>query len=130
MAFTLWDGQFAEILASISGVDPDVGPTRHREPRQLQRRLDDQEQAQLLAAYDQGVMINDLGAMFDVSRVTVMATLNRLGAESRRGIVQRRIEEARSLYDGWKHREVGDALGGRIQSGWPCFIRCELFRGQ
>jgi hypothetical protein len=42
-------------------------------------------------------MINDLAAMFDLSRTAVMANLNRLGAESRRGIVNRLIEEASSL---------------------------------
>ena len=43
-------------------------------------------------------MINDLAEMFKVSRTAVMANLERLGAESRRGIVNRRIEEARLLY--------------------------------
>lgn len=35
-------------------------------------------------------MINDLAEMFDLSRTAVMANLTRLGAESRRGIVERR----------------------------------------
>ncbi len=57
-------------------------------------------------------MINDLAAMFDLSRTAVMANLNRLGAESRRGIVNRRIEEASSLYkQGWSLAGIGKYYG-------------------
>ena len=76
------------------------------------RGLDDQERAQLLAAYTEGVMISDLADMFDLSRTAVMANLTRLGAESRRGIVQRRLEEARSLYaQGWSLSRLGRHFG-------------------
>ncbi len=78
----------------------------------------------MLAAYDQGVTIMDLATMFDVSRVTVMSTLNRLGAESRRGIVQRRIEEARSLYElGWSLARIGSRYGV-----YPSTVRDALLR--
>jgi AraC-like DNA-binding protein len=101
-----------KLLSILAGEGRDRPPDRPTRSLQHQRRLDDQELAQLLAAYDQGVMINDLAAMFDLSRTAVMANLNRLGAESRRGIVQRRIEEAASLYQhGWSLARIGTKYG-------------------
>lgn len=48
------------------------------------------------------MMIDDRAEIFDLSRSAVMANLTRLGAESRRGIVERRIDEASALYlRGW-----------------------------
>jgi hypothetical protein len=57
-------------------------------------------------------MINDLGSMFGLSRTAVMANLARLGVESRRGIVDRRIEEASTLYlVGWSLARIGKRYG-------------------
>jgi AraC-like DNA-binding protein len=112
------------IEAILAGHGRDRLPVRPTRSHQRQRRLDDQEQAQLLSAYDQGVMINDLAAMFGLSRTAVMANLNRLGAESRRGIVHRRIEEARSLYEhGWSLAKIGKRYGV-----YPSTVRDALLR--
>lgn len=94
-----------------------------RSPRR-QRRLDGQEQAQLLTAYDQGVMINDLAVMFGLSRTAVITKLSRLRAESRRGVVDRRIEEATELY------EYGRSLAkiGRRYGVAPSTVRDALLR--
>jgi AraC-like DNA-binding protein len=101
--------KFQRVLAGHGRDRPSARATRSP---QRQRRLDDQEQAQLLAAYEQGVMINDLAAMFGLSRTAVMANLGRLGAESRRGVVDRRIEEARSLYEsGESLATIGNRYG-------------------
>jgi len=48
----------------LAGPERDHPPARTTRSRQFQRRLDDQELAQLLAAYEGGVMINDLAEMF------------------------------------------------------------------
>ena len=57
-------------------------------------------------------MINDLATMFGLSRTAVMANLHRLGAESRRGVVDRRIEEASALYkQGWSLAKIGKRYG-------------------
>lgn len=57
-------------------------------------------------------MINDLAEMFGLSRTAVMSNLTRLGAESRRGIVERRIEEASTLYaQGWSLAKIGQRYG-------------------
>lgn len=101
-----------KLQAILAGQERDRLPARTTRSPHRQRRLDDQEQAQLLAAYDQGVMINDLASMFGLSRTAVMANLNKLGAESRRGIVDRRIEEARTLYEqGWSLAKIGQRYG-------------------
>lgn len=98
--------------AILAGHERDRLPARPTRSVQRQRRLDVQEQAQLLASYDVGVMINDLAEMFGLSRTAVMANLNRLGAESRRGIIQRRIEEASVLYvQGWSLARIGKQYG-------------------
>ena len=81
----------------LAGEGRDRLPDRPTRSRQFQRRLDDQEQAQLLAAYEQGARVNDLAEIFGVSRSAVIANVSRLGAESRRGIVHRRIDEACAL---------------------------------
>ena len=100
------------LRAILAGEGRDRLPARPTRSRQFQRRLDDQELTQLLAAYEQGARVNDLAQIFGVSRSAVMANLSRLGAESRRGIVHRRIEEARALYErGWSLAQIGDQFG-------------------
>ena len=62
--------------------------------------------------YNHGVMISDLTEMFGISQSAALANLARLGAEPRRGIVQRRLEEARSLYtQGWSLSQLGRHFG-------------------
>jgi AraC-like DNA-binding protein len=96
----------------LAGHGRDRLPDRTTRSAQRQRRLDNQERARLLAAYDHGVMINELAAMFGLSRTAVMANLRRLGAGSRRGIVDRRIEEATTLYaEGSSLAKLGDRYG-------------------
>ena len=57
-------------------------------------------------------MISDLAEMFGISQSAALANLARLGAEPRRGIVQRRLEEARSLYaHGWSLSRIGRLFG-------------------
>jgi hypothetical protein len=57
-------------------------------------------------------MISDLVAAFGVSQGAVINNLKRLGAEPRRGIVQRQLEEARSLYEqGWSLSQLGRHFG-------------------
>ena len=57
-------------------------------------------------------MINDLVATFGISQSAILNNLKRLGAEPRRGIVQRRLEEARSLYEqGWSLSRLGRHFG-------------------
>ncbi len=69
-------------------------------------------------------MINDLAEMFDLSRTAVMANLTRLGAESRRGVVDRRIGEARSLYEtGWSLAKIAHSYGV-----YPSTVRDALLR--
>ncbi len=69
-------------------------------------------------------MINDLAEMFGLSRTAVMANLNRLGTESRRGIIQRRIEEAVALYkQGWSLAKIGKKYGV-----YPSTVRDALLR--
>lgn len=96
----------------LAGHGRDRPPARTTRSPLRQRRLDVQEQAQLLAAYKQGVKINDLAEVFGLSRTAVMANLDRLGVESRRGIVDRRIDEARSLYEqGYSLAKIGKWYG-------------------
>ena len=101
-----------KLLSILAGEGRDQLPDRPTRSRQFQRRLDDQELAQLLAAYEQGARITDLAAMFDIDRTTVMSNVSRLGAESRRGIVNRRIEEAGAVYEqGRSLAQIGDHFG-------------------
>ena len=57
-------------------------------------------------------MISDLAKMFGISPSAALANLARLGAEPRRGIVQRQLEEARSLSaEGWSRSRLGRHFG-------------------
>jgi len=100
------------LRAILAGHGRDRPPARATRSPQRQRRLDDQERTQLLASYNEGVMISDLAEMFGISQSAALANLARLGAEPRRGIVQRRLEEARSLYaQGWSLSRLGRHFG-------------------
>lgn len=69
-------------------------------------------------------MINDLAEVLDLSRTAVMANLSRLGAESRRGIVERRIDDASALYlRGWSLAKIGQRYGV-----YPSTVRDALLR--
>jgi AraC-like DNA-binding protein len=108
----------------LAGQDGDRMSARPTRSPLRQRRLEDQEQAQLLVAYNKGVLVNDLAAMFGLSRTTVMANLRRLGAEPRRGIVDRRIEEATTLSaEGWSLAKLGARYGVN-----PSTIRLALMK--
>jgi hypothetical protein len=69
----------------LAGHERDRPPARATRSPQRQRRLDDQEQVQLLAAYDQGVMINDRAEMFGLSRTAVIANLTDSGPNPAEG---------------------------------------------
>lgn len=98
-----------KILTLVPSSRPDHPP----------RRLKPDEVFDLVADYNEGTRINDLAAKYGINRVTVMAHLKREGAESRRGVVERRLPEATALYKGgWSLARIGEKLGVSPGTVW------------
>ena len=99
------------LQAILAGHERDRLPARTTRSRQSQRRLSEESIAKLVVAYAAGGRINDLATTFGVSRTAVMHHLQRQGVESRRGVVNRRLDEARSLYEhGWSLAQIAAKL--------------------
>jgi lambda repressor-like predicted transcriptional regulator len=76
---------------------------RQRPPKQSQTRLDPEEVAQLVAAYEAGGRVKQLARQFGIHRLTVSSILQREGVTLRpRGIHPDDLSEVIRLYrEGW-----------------------------
>ena len=81
---------------------------RRSERRQPHPRLPEVTIDELVDAYTRGATINELADRFSINRNTVMKHLQQRGAESRRGKIDRHIDQAGTLYlSGWSLARVG-----------------------
>ncbi|MFF3566900.1 hypothetical protein ACFYXQ_03865 [Nocardia jiangxiensis] len=77
------------------------------------RRLDDGQIRELIAGYEGGATVYELGARFGIERRTVSEILRRHGVPMRRkGLSAEQIDDAIHLYSlGWSLARVGQHLG-------------------
>ncbi|MGF6883766.1 hypothetical protein ABIA39_008349 [Nocardia sp. GAS34] len=77
------------------------------------RQLDTAEIAELIAGYEGGATVYQLGVHFGIERRTVSQILHRQGVSMRRrGLSPEQIDEAFHLYElGWSLARVGRHLG-------------------
>lgn len=95
-------------VTRLREISADRRPRRRQKRRQTQTRLPAASVSALLVAYRDGARIDELSERFGVHRNTVMKLLHKHGAESRRGKLDRNIEEAAALYlSGWSLARVG-----------------------
>ncbi len=104
------EDQLREVLERCQKPEQPAHTVRGKS-RQVQRRLSVESVDELVADYQDGVMIRELAEQFGIHRGTVVEHLDRAGVERRIDAVKRRLEEARSLYEsGWSLTRVGAHL--------------------
>ncbi len=101
--------QLREKLPNLDTLVP--GPASHDRPRRARRLAADQIQ-ELIAAYQSGSTVYELGAQFGIERRTVSAILRRHDVPMRRrGLSPDQVDHAMHLYNlGWSLARVGDHL--------------------
>jgi uncharacterized protein (DUF433 family) len=84
-----------------------------RSERQVQTRITDAEGVRLIAAYQAGAQINQLGLDFGINRNTVSSILRSSGIElRRRGLPADSVADIAALYlAGWSLASIGDHFG-------------------
>jgi transposase len=101
----LHSGSLAGLLTETLEDDA-TGPIR----RKQQRRLDAEEQALVIAAYQTGLTVYEVAKRHQIGRHTLSAILARQGVPRRRnGLNPEQISEARALYsDGWSTARIAE----------------------
>lgn len=114
-----------EILRHDDHADAATAPTRRASLRQVQARLTERHELDLVAAYRSGSSMNDLAAAFKIHRRTVRAVLTRHGVETRtRGLTDDQVSEAARLYEaGWSVARLGERYGVNGTTVWTCLRR-------
>jgi hypothetical protein len=102
--------QLREKLPSLDTLLPTLAP-RDR-PRRA-RRLGTEQIQELIAGYQSGSTVYELGAQFGIERRTVSNILHRHGVPMRRrGLSSDQVDHAIQLYNlGWSLARVGEHLG-------------------
>ena len=91
---------------------PEPAPTKQGGPRRA-RQLGVKQVEQLIADYQSGATVYELGDRFGIERRTVSSILHRHGVPMRRrGLSPDQVDDAIHLYNlGWSLARVGDHLG-------------------
>jgi uncharacterized protein (DUF433 family) len=85
-------------------------PTKHKKPRQIQRRLTSKHRDQMVTEYQAGASMQQLAERWGLHRTTVSEHLRRAGIGARkRGIPPEKLDEVVRLYDkGWSCQRLAD----------------------
>jgi DNA-directed RNA polymerase specialized sigma24 family protein len=88
--------------------------------KQKQVRLSDEELDVVIAAYQDGLTLNELASAFGPDRRTLSTRLKKRGVERRgRRLSDEQIREAIGLYaEGWSTGGIGELFGVRPSSVW------------
>ena len=102
--------QLREKLPSLDTLVP--APVEQDRPLRA-RQLGAEQIQELIAGYQSGSTVYELGAQFGIERRTVSAILHRHGVPMRRrGLSPEQVDDAIHLYNlGWSLARVGDHLG-------------------
>jgi hypothetical protein len=102
-----------ELREKLPSLDAPEPPLVKRNRRRRARQLDTQQVAQLIADYQSGATVYQLGDRFGIERRTVSNILRRHGVPMRRrSLTSEQVDEAIHLYRlGWSLARVGDHLG-------------------
>lgn len=101
--------QLREKLPSLDAPEP---PSIKRDRPRRARQLDAEQVEQLIADYQSGVTVYELGDRFGIERRTVSSILHRHGVPMRRrGLSPDQVDDAIHLYNlGWSLARVGQHL--------------------
>ncbi|MEC3975805.1 hypothetical protein [Amycolatopsis sp. H20-H5] len=102
--------QLREKLPSLD--TPEPTPAKHDRPRRA-RQLDHDKIQELIAGYQSGSTVYELGDRFGIERRTVSSILQRHGVPMRRrGLSPEQVDDAIHFYNlGWSLARVGQRLG-------------------
>ena len=109
--------QFSELESLLRKLpDATTAPVRPKDERQVPgraRQLDGQQVQNLIAGYQAGATVYELGGRFGISRQTVSAVLKRHGVAMRqRGLSSEQTDEAVRLYEtGQSLARIGERMG-------------------
>jgi DNA-directed RNA polymerase specialized sigma24 family protein len=106
-------GQLEALLRQLPSLTTPPPPAPGRRKPRSARRLQEDQVEQLIAGYQAGATVYDLGDRFGIERRTVSAILHRHQVPMRRrGLTAEQIEEAVQLYEsGWSLARIGERLG-------------------
>ncbi|MBA0125526.1 helix-turn-helix domain-containing protein [Haloechinothrix sp. YIM 98757] len=99
-------------MRKLPGLDAPVKPSPGlRKPGRV-RQLDDAQVRQLVAGYEAGATVYELGDRFGISRQTVGKILKQHGVKMRRGgLTPEQVDEAVQLYEaGWSLARIGGRM--------------------
>ena len=104
--------ELREKLPELDTHEPEPTPAKQDHPRRV-RRLGDEQIQELIAGYQSGATVYELGDRFGIERRTVSKILHRHGVPMRRrGLSADQIDDAIHLYSlGWSTARVGERLG-------------------
>jgi hypothetical protein len=90
-----------------------VRPKDERKVPGRAKQLDDQQVQDLIAGYQAGATVYELGDRFGINRQTVSKLLHRGGISMRmRGLSVEQVDEAVRLYEGgWSLAKIGTRMG-------------------
>ncbi|PKV94079.1 hypothetical protein ATK30_4948 [Amycolatopsis echigonensis] len=102
-----------ELREKLPSLDTPEPPSIKRDRPGRARQLCAEQVEQLIAAYQSGATVYELGDRFDIERRTVSNILHRHGVPMRRrGLTPKQVDDAIHLYNlGWSLARVGDHLG-------------------
>jgi hypothetical protein len=100
-------------LGKLPSLDTLLLATAKRDRPRRARQLGDEQVQELIAGYQSGSTVYELGAQFGIERRTVSTILHRHGVPMRRrGLSPDQVDEAIHLYNlGWSLARVGELLG-------------------
>lgn len=112
--------QLESLRRQLPSLDTSVRrPPKLPTPGRL-RRLNEEQVQQLIAGYEAGATVYELGERFGISRQTVGRILKQREVTMRRqGLAPEKVDEAVSLYEsGWSLARIGDHLGVDHTTVW------------
>lgn len=104
--------QLESLINKLPGLDGPVRPGSVQSVPKRARRLAGDEVEQLIAGYQAGATVYELGARFEIERRTVSNILHRHGVPMRRrGLSPAQVDEAVRLYEGgWSLARIGKQM--------------------
>ena len=105
--------ELESLLRKLPSADAPLQASPARRKPGRARQLDDKQVRRLIAGYEDGATVYELGDRYGINRRTVSKVLKRHGvAMRRRGLSPEQVDEAVKLYEaGWSLARIGGQMG-------------------
>jgi hypothetical protein len=112
-------GTETDRLVGLLAITPTDTPPVTRPPKQVQRRLTDEQRAELIERYLSGERASELAAAFAVHRSTVSELLVKAGVRRPRSLTIEEVDKSVKLYQrGWSCARIGRHLDRDTGTVW------------